>query len=417
MESTQPNACSSALHLTFPLISGLPATIALPVKALQSLATARSLHTQRRSAASSASRRLCGCVAGARAPAGGRAALSGALPVSAMASVDKLFAALRDAAAAVAAAPDAGAVRDAALRGSLAVLELKARNRDVYEGVDLRRQATADAKQALEKTNLQLQNLQYEKSHYAKEIRTCRDFRSAFLDSDVGLVPEEEFLRRAPPELKLAADGAADAGHTRMLNRLAFELAGAHASRSLQGCKAARACRARTDWRACAARGARRAEGLVQAPAGAEDSQEGAAGDQHQPPEAHLGAGHRAQGALRAAHGLCAPAVHSTDSRTARPQAIKAATGPLAKLVAMPDRTAVHLLPAPLRAVFTALDSAPASSGDERRCVVSVLGSSDAGAERCVARTLFRARLRRHRWLSLTAKPRAGPRMLSLGRT
>jgi hypothetical protein len=137
-----------------------------------------------------------------------------------------LFAALRAAAAGVASATGTDTARAAAVHGSLAVLGLKAHNRDVYERLEARRQGTSGAKQALEKTNLQLQNLQYEKCHYEQEIQTCRDFRSAVSDSDVGLVPEEEFLRRAPPELN-PADGAPADAHARMLNRLAFELAGA----------------------------------------------------------------------------------------------------------------------------------------------------------------------------------------------
>ena len=137
-----------------------------------------------------------------------------------------LFAELRAAATAVVDASDADGVRAAALRGSLAVLGLKAHNRVVYEGLEAQRQSTAAAKQALEKTNLQLQNLQYEKCHYAKEIQTCLDFRSAVSDSDVGLISEEEFLRCAPPEFNPAGGSAADP-HACMLNRLAHELAGA----------------------------------------------------------------------------------------------------------------------------------------------------------------------------------------------
>ena len=136
-----------------------------------------------------------------------------------------LFAELRAAAAAVVDAPDADGVRSAALRGSLAVLGLKAHNREAYEGLEAQRQSTAAAKQALEKTNLQLQNLQYEKCHYAKEIQTCLDFRSAVSDADVGLIPEDEFLRCAPPEFNPAGGSATDA-HARMLNRLAHELSG-----------------------------------------------------------------------------------------------------------------------------------------------------------------------------------------------
>ena len=125
-----------------------------------------------------------------------------------------LFAELRAAAAAVADAPDADGVRAAA------------HNRVEYEGLEAQRQSTAAAKQALEKTNLQLQNLQYEKCHYAKEIQTCLDFRSAVSDADVGLIPEADFQRSAPPEFNPAGGSAADP-HACMLNRLAHELAGA----------------------------------------------------------------------------------------------------------------------------------------------------------------------------------------------
>ena len=135
------------------------------------------------------------------------------------------FAELRAAAASVITASGADGVRAAALRGSLAVLGLKAHNREAYEGLEAQRQRTAAAKQALEKTNLQLQNLQYEKCDYAKEIQTCQDFRTAVSDADVGLISEEEFLRSAPPEFNPAGGSATDS-HARMLNRLAHELAG-----------------------------------------------------------------------------------------------------------------------------------------------------------------------------------------------
>ena len=105
-------------------------------------------------------------------------------------------------------------------QGWLAILELKSRNRELYLGLELRRQQTAEAKAELEKTHLQLQNLLYEKAHYAKEIQTCREFRSAWSEEEVGLLAEEEFARLPPPpELARPSDA-----HSLMLSRLAFEL-------------------------------------------------------------------------------------------------------------------------------------------------------------------------------------------------
>ncbi len=46
----------------------------------------------------------------------------------------------------------------------------------------------------------------------------------------------------------------------------------------------------------------------------------------------------------------------------------------------MPDRTAVHLLPAPLRTLFSLLDAVPQPS-EERRFLVAVQGSPDSVAE------------------------------------
>jgi hypothetical protein len=209
---------------------------------------------------------------------------------------EDLFAALRAAAAGVAGAGSAEQLRSCAVHGSLAVLDLKARNREVYEGLEVWRTGTADAKQALEKTNLQLQNLEYEKSHYAKEIKTCRDFRSAFSDDAVGLAPEEEFLRRAPPELNADADAAQpNSGHARMLNRLAFELAGAR--RGAGASAHLRVCASPPCPEPLRAHRARRAQGAGRAAAGAEDAQEGAAGDEHKPQKTRPRARDRAQGA------------------------------------------------------------------------------------------------------------------------
>ena len=55
---------------------------------------------------------------------------------------------------------------------------------------------------------------------------------------------------------------------------------------------------------------------------------------------------------------------------------------PVSKLVEVADRSAVHLLPAALRSLFSALDSvAQQHISEERRIVVSVQGSPDLAAE------------------------------------
>jgi hypothetical protein len=77
-----------------------------------------------------------------------------------------------------------------------------------------------------------------------------------------------------------------------------------------------------------------------------------------------------------------APAFVSADRLSRAPQAIKAATVPVSKLVEVTDRTAVHLLPTALRALFSALDTvAQQQVSEERRIVVSVQGSPDLAAE------------------------------------
>lgn len=103
--------------------------------------------------------------------------------------------------------------------GWQAILDLKARNRELYLSLEARRVQTAEAKAALEKTHLQLQNLLYEKAHYTQEIKSCREFKSAYSEEEVGLSSEVEFAA-ASPALASTSDG-----HARMLSRLSCELA------------------------------------------------------------------------------------------------------------------------------------------------------------------------------------------------
>lgn len=61
----------------------------------------------------------------------------------------------------------------------------------------------------------------YEKNHYVKAIKACKDFKSKY--PDIELVPEEEFFRDAPQQIKNSVQSS-DSAHNLMLKRLNFEL-------------------------------------------------------------------------------------------------------------------------------------------------------------------------------------------------
>lgn len=73
--------------------------------------------------------------------------------------------------------------------GAARILELKAKHRQLCESTDELREAANQAKQALDTSSLQLQNLLYEKQHYDKEIATCKGWRSAYSDEQVRRPP------------------------------------------------------------------------------------------------------------------------------------------------------------------------------------------------------------------------------------
>ena len=103
--------------------------------------------------------------------------------------------------------------------GVLKLLELKQAHRALCESTEALREETALAKAGLDQSSLQLQNLLYERGHYDREIRDCRDFSSAFSNAELELLSAEEFR---------AAWAGPDAGgdaHATMLNRLTHELA------------------------------------------------------------------------------------------------------------------------------------------------------------------------------------------------
>jgi hypothetical protein len=84
--------------------------------------------------------------------------------------------------------------------------------------------ATQEAKLAMDRIHLQLQDLNYMKNYLQREIRKCRSFRSIY--QKVPLLSEEEFLANAPKELTAQLpEGATERKqqHHRMLQRLNYE--------------------------------------------------------------------------------------------------------------------------------------------------------------------------------------------------
>ena len=63
----------------------------------------------------------------------------------------------------------------------------------------VRQGETQSKKQEIDNTNLVLYNLNYEKNHFTKQIRNCRDFRGTY--STIDLVSVETFKSSAPAEL------------------------------------------------------------------------------------------------------------------------------------------------------------------------------------------------------------------------
>mmetsp|Transcript_12843 Transcript_12843/g.21802 ORF Transcript_12843/g.21802 Transcript_12843/m.21802 type:complete len:441 (-) Transcript_12843:975-2297(-) len=110
------------------------------------------------------------------------------------------------------------------MNGSLLLVEFKQANREAYESVHDLKEETHGIKIELDQAHMQLQNLQYQKSYFLKEIRSCKEFASAFSDKQIDMLPEKEFLQKTPKELTQDADGNPLDAHNLMLKRLACEL-------------------------------------------------------------------------------------------------------------------------------------------------------------------------------------------------
>ncbi|KAL3514529.1 hypothetical protein ACH5RR_027246 [Cinchona calisaya] len=98
---------------------------------------------------------------------------------------------------------------------------LRQANRSILIEEDRVKAETERAKAPVDFTTLQLHNLMYEKNHYVKAIKACKDFKSKY--PDIELVPEEDFFRDAPDDIKTSVISN-DSVHNLMLKRLNFEL-------------------------------------------------------------------------------------------------------------------------------------------------------------------------------------------------
>ncbi|XP_010494255.1 PREDICTED: THO complex subunit 5B-like [Camelina sativa] len=112
-------------------------------------------------------------------------------------------------------------IRELLTQMFLNFVNLRQANRAILTEEDKVKAETERAKAPVDFTTLQLHNLMYEKSHYVKAIKACRDFKSKYPDID--LVPEQDFFRDAPEAIKDQSQSS-DSSHVLMPKRLNFEL-------------------------------------------------------------------------------------------------------------------------------------------------------------------------------------------------
>ncbi|KAJ1630716.1 Fms-interacting protein-domain-containing protein [Pavlovales sp. CCMP2436] len=109
------------------------------------------------------------------------------------------------------------------------LLELRRLNRETWRTVDEQRALTTRAREAVDNSDLLLQNLQYERAHYEREIWECNSY--AHDGPLVELVDEASFWGDAPAELHAEAKASATlppgsmAGHVLQTCRLRHEQA------------------------------------------------------------------------------------------------------------------------------------------------------------------------------------------------
>ncbi|KAI9823740.1 MAG: hypothetical protein M1832_002297 [Thelocarpon impressellum] len=95
-----------------------------------------------------------------------------------------------------------------------ALSQLRSLNRDAVLRVRSTKQATAEARQEVDRLHLHLQNLYYEQRHLAGEIAACESYDHGY--QQLPLLPVEEFLERHP-------DHAANSENDLMIARINHE--------------------------------------------------------------------------------------------------------------------------------------------------------------------------------------------------
>ncbi|KAK6115911.1 hypothetical protein DH2020_008180 [Rehmannia glutinosa] len=91
-------------------------------------------------------------------------------------------------------------LRELVTQTLLNFVTLRQANRSILLEEDRVKAETERAKAPVDLTTLQLHNLMYEKNHYVKAIKACKDFKTKY--PDIELVPEDEFFKDAPEEIK-----------------------------------------------------------------------------------------------------------------------------------------------------------------------------------------------------------------------
>ncbi|CAA2986415.1 Hypothetical predicted protein [Olea europaea subsp. europaea] len=112
-------------------------------------------------------------------------------------------------------------LRELATQILLNFVTLRQANGSILLEEDSVKAETERAKASVELATLQLQSLLYEKNHQIKAIKACKDLDTKY--PDIELVPQEEFFRDAPAEIKDSLISK-DSEQNLMLKRLNFEM-------------------------------------------------------------------------------------------------------------------------------------------------------------------------------------------------
>lgn len=105
---------------------------------------------------------------------------------------------------------------------SVLLVELKQMNREGYLETEERRSQTQKEKDKLDDLNLELQNLNYQKSYLRNQISQAKNFRCESLNK-ISLVSEEEFIKSAGDLAIVHATEPLEYKRELMINRLAHE--------------------------------------------------------------------------------------------------------------------------------------------------------------------------------------------------